>query len=127
VLIERMCSDLDVPVDVVIAPTVRAEDGLALSSRNSYLDESERASALQLVRALRVAREAYQQGERDPAVLVKAAAAVLALDARVRPQYIELVDAATLTAPTRATDQSVMAVAAYVGSTRLIDNMSMAE
>jgi pantothenate synthetase len=58
-------------------------------------------------------------------MLVKAAAAVLALDARVRPQYVELVDPKTLTAPARARDDSVMAIAAYVGNTRLIDNMSM--
>lgn len=127
VLVERMCRDLDLPVEIIVAPTVREADGLALSSRNVYLSPEERSSALQLSRALRAVRALYQGGERDPLVLVKTADAVLALDSAVRPQYVELVDGRTLQAPERATDDSVLAIAAYVGKTRLIDNLSMAE
>ena len=114
VLIKRMCEDLDMRVEIVVAPTIREADGLALSSRNTYLSDAERQSALQLSRALLVARDLYRKGERSVDVLVKAAAAVLALDAAVRPQYVELVDARTLRPPSNATDESVMAIAAYV-------------
>ena len=125
VLIRRMCADLDFPIEIVVAPTVREADGLAMSSRNTYLDAEQRQSALQIARALSVARELYRSGERDGRVLVKAAAAVLTLDPAVRPQYVELVDARTLTPVETASAESVMAIAAHVGTTRLIDNMSM--
>ncbi len=125
VLIRRMCADLDFPIEIVVAPTVREADGLAMSSRNTYLDADQRQSALQISRALSVARELYRSGERDGKVLVKAAAAVLALDPAVRPQYVELVDARTLAPVEIASADSVMAIAAHVGTTRLIDNMSM--
>ena len=125
VVVKRMCSDLDFPVEIVTAPTIREADGLALSSRNVYLSGTERESALQLSRALRVARERYHQGERATDALIKAAAAVLALDSAVHPQYVELVDPRTLQAPGEAGDDSVMAVAALVGKTRLIDNIIM--
>lgn len=125
VVVKRMCSDLDFPVEIVTAPTIREADGLALSSRNVYLNGTERESALQLSRALRVARECYHQGERATDALIKAAAAVLALDSAVHPQYVELVDPRTLQAPDQAGDDSVMAVAALVGKTRLIDNIIM--
>ena len=125
VVVKRMCSDLDFPVEIVTAPTIREADGLALSSRNVYLSGTERESALQLSRALRVARERYHQGERATDALIKAAAAVLALDSAVHPQYVELVDPRTLQTPGEAGDDSVMAVAALVGKTRLIDNIIM--
>ncbi|HEX6559125.1 MAG TPA: pantoate--beta-alanine ligase, partial [Longimicrobiales bacterium] len=70
VLVKRMCADLDFPVEIVIAPTVREADGLALSSRNTYLDEAERKSALLLSRGLRAAQQRYREGARDPDELI---------------------------------------------------------
>lgn len=125
VLIKRMCADLNFPIDIVIAPTVREPDGLAMSSRNTYLSHDERQSALLLSRALLIAKDCYEKGERDPGVLMRGAAAVLALDSAVRPQYAELVDPRTLEAPEQADDDSVLSIAAFVGNTRLIDNMRM--
>jgi pantoate--beta-alanine ligase len=127
VMVKRMCRDLDMPVEIVVAPTVREPDGLAMSSRNVYLKPEERQSALQLSRALLVARERYAGGERDPNLLVDLAKAVLDSDGRVHTQYIALSDPETLDQPAPASDDSVMSVAALVGKTRLIDNMRMAE
>jgi pantoate--beta-alanine ligase len=127
VLIKRMCTDLSFPIRIDVAPTVREPDGLALSSRNVYLSGGERQSALQISRALRAAKHRYAQGDRDPDALLQAAHSVLAQDTAVRVQYVELVDALTLEQPLQATDESVIAVAAVIGATRLIDNMIMGQ
>jgi pantoate--beta-alanine ligase len=124
-LVRRMCSDLDFPIDIVIAPTIRESDGLAMSSRNVYLSPEDRQSAVLLSRALRAAQESYAQGERAPRALVEAARVILANDANVNLQYVELVDPHTLETPDAAQDDSVMSLAAVVGKTRLIDNMIM--
>lgn len=126
VVIKRMVTDLDMPIEILIAPTVREADGLAMSSRNVYLSEDERKSALLLSRALRTATAAYEAGDRDPEALRRIAAQVMLADPGIKSQYLELVDPATLETPATAADDSVMAVAAHVGKTRLIDNMSMA-
>lgn len=126
VLVRRMCNDLNLAVEIVIAPTLREADGLAMSSRNIYLSAEERQSALLISRSLRIAADLYQKGERDANALVKAASAVLALDNNIRPQYVELVDARTLAAADQATGTSVLAIAAHVGQTRLIDNLRLA-
>jgi pantoate--beta-alanine ligase len=123
VLIKRMCTDLDFPIRIDVAPTVREPDGLALSSRNVYLSASERQSALRISRALRAAQDLYANGERDPNALLQAARSVLAQDAAVHVQYIDLVDPRTLEQPAEVSADSVVAVAALVGRTRLIDNM----
>lgn len=125
VLVKRMCVDLNLPVELEIVPTVREPDGLALSSRNVYLSAAERMSALLLSQSLRAAQASFATGERDADTLVGIARAVLAQDAGVRVQYVELVDPRTLTSPRHADTHSVMAVAALVGNTRLIDNMSL--
>lgn len=127
VLVKRMCADLDFPCEIMIVPTVREPDGLALSSRNVYLGVKERQSAVQLSRALRTARERYAQGERDPRKLVEAARAVLAADPAIQLQYVELVDPLTLNTPEAARDDSVISLAARIGGTRLIDNMLMGD
>ena len=122
VLIRRMVRDLSYPIEIVVAPVIREPDGLAMSSRNVYLAAEERAAALALSRSLREAQLRYRAGEREPAVLVQHARRVLETEAAVRLQYVELVDPATLDTPARADDASVIAVAALVGKTRLIDN-----
>jgi pantoate--beta-alanine ligase len=116
-----MTADLDLGVEIVAMPSVREPDGLAMSSRNAYLSPDERRRALALSRGLEAARAAAARGERDGAALVGLARA--ALDGQVdRVDYIELRDADTL-APLPALDRpGVLLIAAFVGTTRLIDN-----
>ena len=125
-LIRRMVRDLDVPVEIVVAPTVRESDGLALSSRNLYLSPPDRQAALALSRALAAGQAAFAAGERDAAALLARARAVLDAEPRVRLQYLELADPDTLEPAERADGRSVLAVAAHLGATRLIDNAALA-
>ncbi|MGH7504876.1 MAG: pantoate--beta-alanine ligase [Longimicrobiales bacterium] len=126
VLIRRMAADLDFAVDIVDAPIVREADGLALSSRNVYLSPEERLDATLLHRALEEAQAAFSAGETDPDRLIAVAARRLEVGRHVRPQYIELVDAITLDRARPAYAGAVMALAAHVGRTRLIDNHTLA-
>lgn len=122
VVLRRMARDLNLPVDVVVVPTLREADGLALSSRNTYLDEDARRRALSLSQGLLAAKAAFDDGERAAARLLEAARGPLAGVDSV--QYLELVDTQTLEALTGTVDRTVaLCVAAYVGSTRLIDNV----
>jgi pantoate--beta-alanine ligase len=123
VLIKRMVHDLSFPLAVIVAPLVREADGLAMSSRNIYLNEPERKSALSLSRALRAAQQKYAAGERRPSAITDVARTVLANDAGVRAQYVELVDQDNLDTPDHASSDHVLAIAAIVGNTRLIDNV----
>lgn len=126
-VIRRMVRDLDVGTEVVGMPIVRERDGLAMSSRNSYLSPDERQHALALSRALDAARQALAAGERQAATLLAAARRVLDAAAGVRLDYLELRDAESLTLLDGAIAKpAVMAVAAFVGSTRLIDNQVLA-
>ena len=120
-LIRRMVDDLDIPVRVEVAPIVREPDGLAMSSRNVYLSPSERESALALSRGLGRAREMWEAGETDAATLRAALWKEMAVPG-VEPEYAEVVDPRTLEGVERAVPGTVMAVAARVGRTRLIDN-----
>lgn len=122
VLIDRMVRDLDFPVEIDMAPIIREADGLAMSSRNAYLSAADRQRATCLHAGLDAAREAFRDGERDARALREQVTAALA--ARdVDAQYVELVDPGTLDAVQRADTGHVLAVAAFVGRTRLIDNM----
>ena len=123
VLIRRMTADLSYDIEILVAPVVREPDGLALSSRNVYLSEAERGAARALSRALRAARERYHAGEQNADTLVHVADEVLSAEPGVRTQYVELVDAQTLARPERVHATNVLAVAAFVGKTRLIDNV----
>jgi pantoate--beta-alanine ligase len=120
-VIRAMVRDLAFPVEIVGMPIVREPDGLALSSRNAYLDAEGRARALSLSRALREARDAAGRGERDAAALRARAFERLAA-AGVRADYVEIVHPDTLAPVDRAEPGSVMLVAGWVGGTRLIDN-----
>lgn len=125
VVIRRMVRDLNLPVDVVVVPTVREADGLALSSRNTYLDEAGRKKALALSQGLLAAQAAFEAGERKEARLIELAKGPLAQVDKV--QYLELVDAQTLQPVKGTVDRTVaLCVAAFVGSTRLIDNVILA-
>jgi len=122
VVIRRMARDLNLPVDLVVVPTVREPDGLALSSRNANLDEDARRRALCLSEGLLAAKAAFDEGERDATRLLEFARRPLAGVDSI--QYLELVDAQTLEAIHGAVDRSTaLCVAAYMGSTRLIDNV----
>jgi len=122
-VIRRMARDLDLGVEVVGMPIVREKDGLAMSSRNAYLSPDDRLRALALSRALLGARETFSEGERDAGRLVDCARATLHLTPGVRLDYLELRDAESLEPLAGAvTGPAVMAVAAFVGTTRLIDN-----
>ncbi|MDP9220305.1 MAG: pantoate--beta-alanine ligase [Actinomycetota bacterium] len=119
-LIRRMVEDLDFPVEVVAVPTVREPDGLALSSRNTYLTSSDRESALSLSRALEVGAAAAIEG---PSAVRRAARAVLVAEPLVAVDYLVLVHPETLQdVPEWYRGEALLAVAARVGTTRLIDN-----
>jgi pantoate--beta-alanine ligase len=125
-IIRRMVRDLDMGVEIHSVPIVREADGLALSSRNVYLSTEQRAAALALSRGLASAEAAFQAGERDAAALVAAARAALDAEPLVRIDYLELRDADELATITRVDRRAVLAIAAFVGATRLIDNRLLA-
>jgi pantoate--beta-alanine ligase len=122
-VIRRMVQDLNFPVEIVACPIVREPDGLAMSSRNAYLNREERTRALVLQRALQKARQQFQAGERSSAKLISAAKDVLAIEPQVRLDYFEIVDPDTLDPVEQISQETLVAVAAYVGNTRLIDNL----
>lgn len=122
-VIRRMVRDLNFPVEVVGCPIVREPDGLAMSSRNVYLSVEERAHALVLRRSLQRAEEAFRAGETVAACLSADARAIIALQPAIRLDYFEIVDPDSLEPVERITQPTLVAVAAYVGSTRLIDNV----
>jgi pantoate--beta-alanine ligase len=124
-LIRRMVRDLHVDIDVVGAPIVREDDGLAMSSRNRHLDPAERAAALCLVRALDAAEACVAAGERDTVALVEAANAVIAREPRARAEYVVAVDPETLAPAAEVAGPVVLALAVWIGSTRLIDNRQL--
>jgi pantoate--beta-alanine ligase len=121
-VIRRMTTDLRLATEIVVCPTVREPDGLAMSSRNIYLSAAERAQALTLSRAIRRVEALVAQNERGADVLIAAARSAFAAEPAVRVDYIALVDWATLEPVEVAAPGSLFAVAAHVGATRLIDN-----
>jgi len=123
VVLRRMVADLDVPVEIRVLPTVREEDGLAMSSRNRYLAPEERRQATCLVDALRGCREAFQGGERDAAELKDAMRRRIDKESSARVDYVEIATPDALEPVERASPGDVALVAAFVGSTRLIDNV----
>jgi len=121
-VLRRMVTDLRLATEIVVCPIVRDADGLALSSRNAYLSQAERAQALTLSRAIHTVEALVAQGERRAAVLVESARKIFAAEPAVRVDYIECVDWSTLEPVETAARGTLFAVAAYVGPTRLIDN-----
>jgi pantoate--beta-alanine ligase len=121
-VVRRLVGDLNLPVRIEVCPTMRAEDGLALSSRNVLLTGGERAQATALYRALRAVQAAIAAGERDPESATAAGYAELA-DARIDAEYLAIVSADTIEPVTLIEGDVLVAVAARVGSIRLIDNV----
>ena len=121
-LVRAMTVDLDLPVEIVVEPTVREADGLALSSRNRYLDATARRSAVRIPAALAAAARAFAAGERDARAIERVATAELTADPTVRPDYVAVVDPETLEPSGAAAATDVLLLAARVGGTRLLDN-----
>ena len=121
-VVRRLVRDLNFPVRIEVCPTVRAEDGLALSSRNVLLTPAERVQAAALYRALRAVQAAVAAGERDPEAAAAPGYAELA-QARIDPEYLAIVAADTMEPVTSVQGDVLVAVAARVGSVRLIDNV----
>jgi pantoate--beta-alanine ligase len=122
-IIRKMVRELDLPVGIVVCPIVREPDGLALSSRNAYLSSDQRRSATVLHRALSRVRELVDKGERRPPRLIDAAQRIFLEEPDVRLDYVEVVNNDTLDPVEDVSRGALVAVAAYLGSTRLIDNL----
>jgi pantoate--beta-alanine ligase len=122
-IIRRMVRDLNLPVEIVVCPIVRAADGLAMSSRNAYLDPDERKRALVLQRSLLRAEHLAETGERNAARLVAAGREEIDKESSVRLDYFEIVNPDTLDPLEDISGGGLVAVAAVVGGTRLIDNI----
>ena len=120
-IVRRVVRDLDIPVRIEVCPTVRERDGLAMSSRNAYLEPAERARAVALRRALDAAEQAVAGGERDAGAVAAAARAAMAPYA-VEPEYLALVASDTLAPVDHVDGEILVALAARVGRARLIDN-----
>ncbi len=121
-VVRRLVNDLRLPARIVVCPIVREPDGLAMSSRNSYLSGEERRQALVLSRSIRTVELLAAGGERRAGALIAAARAAFAAEPAVRVDYIEVVNWDTLLPVETASPGTLFAVAAYVGTTRLIDN-----
>jgi pantoate--beta-alanine ligase len=125
-VIRRMVADLDFGIEVVGAPVVREADGLAMSSRNTYLSDAERPAAACLSRALAAVRARHRHGLCDPAALVAVAREVIEAEPLARIDYVEMLDADTLTPIAVVERPAVLALAVRIGRTRLIDNTVLA-
>jgi pantoate--beta-alanine ligase len=126
-VITRMVQDLSFPVRVFVAPTVREPDGLAMSSRNSYLAPTERTAAVRIPQGLEAAHRAFRAGVSRTRELVAEVRAILETEPLLRIEYLEAVDPNTLEQVDLATGQTVLAVAVRIGSARLIDNVLLAD
>jgi pantoate--beta-alanine ligase len=122
-IIRRMVRDLNLPVEIVVCPIVREPDGLAMSSRNAYLSPQERKTALVLNRSLTETKNRFDQGERNASALIAVGKQIVAQEPAARLDYFEILDPGTLDPIHALTSPALVAVAAFVGNTRLIDNI----
>ncbi len=121
-VIRQMVRDLNFPIELVVCPTLREADGLAMSSRNKYLEGADRQSATVLFRALSAAKSAYENGERDAEKLRALMKEVLASEPKANPQYVSCADYDTLEELDTVKGKSLLSMAVLIGKTRLIDN-----
>jgi len=126
-VVRRMVRDLDFPIDIVICPTVREKDGLAMSSRNAYLDQDERAAATVLYRALAAAREAFEDGTTDAQSLRRIAMEILENEPLADPKYVSVTNPETLEAISGTVVHGLVLMAVGIGRTRLIDNVILGD
>jgi pantoate--beta-alanine ligase len=124
-VLRRMVRDLNLPVRMIGAPTVRERDGLALSSRNAYLTDEERAQAPVIRRALEGARAAFRRGVRESEKLRRLVWQTISAEPLARIEYVEVVDANSLQLLDQVQGRGVIAAAVYFGTTRLIDNVQL--
>jgi pantoate--beta-alanine ligase len=122
-----MARDLNLPIEIIICPIVRELDGLAMSSRNTYLNSEERRAATVLYRGLTAAREAFEVGERNAERLRNIVAQTVADEPLVDLQYVSCADPGTLQELETVTDRALLSMAAFAGTTRLIDNVVLGE
>ena len=122
-IIRGMVRDLNMPVAIEVCPIVRESDGLALSSRNAYLNSGERKSALVLSRSLQRVQKLFDAGERDSAKLITAGEQEFAKEPSARLDYFEIVDPDSLESISKISQRALIALAAFIGNTRLIDNI----
>jgi pantoate ligase/cytidylate kinase len=122
-IIRRMVKDLNMPLEIVGCPTLREPNGLAMSSRNQYLSEEEYTKAATIYRGLQIAEQAFRGGERSAATLVGLVQAELATEPAIAPEYVELIHPETLVSLDMVEESGLLAVAARIGATRLIDNI----
>ena len=125
IIIKRLVSDLNMPVKIKVLPTVRQKDGLALSSRNIYLNEKERKDALVLYRALNLAKDLIKSGVRESDVIIRSMSGLIKKKKTVKIDYVAIVDTENLNPVKKLSDADtcLIDVAAWVGKTRLIDNI----
>jgi pantoate--beta-alanine ligase len=121
-VIRRMATDLNFPLEVIVCPTVREADGLAMSSRNKYLNEAERKAAVVLFRSLNAAKQIYDAGERDAEKLREKMKEVLATEPLAQAQYVSCADYDSLEELDKVSGKTLLSMAVFLGKTRLIDN-----
>ncbi|ORX24563.1 pantoate--beta-alanine ligase [Thermoanaerobacterium sp. PSU-2] len=122
-VIKKMVEDLNIPVEIIASPIVRDEDGLALSSRNTYLTDEERRAALILNKSLKEAEKLLVSGERSAEKILDAVRKTLEDEPQCKVQYVLCVDPDTLDDLNTIGDKALIAIACYIGNTRLIDNL----
>lgn len=127
VVIKRMVQDLNMDLEIAGMPTTREADGLAMSSRNTYLTGDQRESALSLSRSLKMAKALYEKGERDAGKIVASAVKFIETHPYAKIDYVQICDTTTMKDVERIETECVMALAVRVGSTRLIDNYVFGE
>jgi len=121
-VIRQMTKDLDFPIEIVVCPTVREADGLAMSSRNAYLDAEERQAATVLFRALSAAKTAFEEGERCAETLRRIMTETINVEPLAKLQYVSCADYVTLQELERVERKALLSMAVFMGKTRLIDN-----
>ncbi|UCE21416.1 MAG: pantoate--beta-alanine ligase, partial [Candidatus Aminicenantes bacterium] len=122
IILKRMVQDLDLGVTIEVLPIVRQKDGLALSSRNTYLDQEERKAARVLSQSLEKAREMVKNGERDSGLIISRMKEMITQEPRAKIDYVEIVDMENLNLVTKIENESLAALAVFIGKVRLIDN-----
>jgi len=125
VVIRRMVRDLDMGIEIIGVPTVREKDGLAMSSRNKYLNGEERRAALCLYRSLMKAKKLVRSGERDSKRILREVHSIIKAEPLAKIEYVSLVDKETMKEVKKIDKKTLLAMAVWIGSTRLIDNFCL--